>query len=76
VDETGLQEDLFEPFGSEKTSSAKSERLMALMDEVNRKSRSTLCMARQVGPAAHAMRRVRIPAHHEHPFRTKVNTFR
>jgi DNA polymerase V len=57
VDETGLQEDLFEPFGIENSGRAKSERLMAVMDEINRKSRATLCMARAAGPTAYAMRR-------------------
>jgi protein-disulfide isomerase-like protein with CxxC motif len=41
VDETGLQDDLFE----------------AVIDEINLRSRATLFMARAAGPAAHAMRR-------------------
>ena len=57
VDETGLQEDLFEPFGIENPGRAKSERLMAVMDEINQKSRAKLCMARAAGPTAYAMRR-------------------
>jgi len=56
VDETGLQVDLFEAGGSD-TNSDRAERLMAVMDTVNRKSRATLYMAREAGPAAYAMRR-------------------
>jgi len=37
--------------------SNKSEQLMVVMDEINRKSRATLCMARAAGPTAYAMRR-------------------
>jgi len=57
VDETGLQDDLFEPLGTENSDRAKSERLMVVIDEINRKSRATLRMARAAGPATYAMRR-------------------
>lgn len=57
VDESGLQDDLFE--ASERSNSAddRSERLMAVMDEINGKSRATICMAREAGPGTYAMRR-------------------
>lgn len=57
VDKTGLQEDLFESSSSKSSDSGKPERLMAVIDEINLKSRTTLFMARAAGPAAHAMRR-------------------
>jgi DNA polymerase V len=57
VQEAGIQEDLFE-FNPESTpAAARSERLMAVMDAINRKSRATVYMAREAGPAAYAMRR-------------------
>lgn len=57
VDETGLQEDLFESPSTDNSDSGKSERLMAVIDEINLRSRATLFMARAAGPATHAMRR-------------------
>lgn len=56
VDAKGLQADLFDGAGPDKPHNAKSERLMAVMDEVNRKCRSTISMAREAGPAVYAMR--------------------
>ena len=57
VEEAGLQDDLFESATNGHSDSGKSERLMAVIDEINLKSRATLFMARAAGPAAHAMRR-------------------
>ena len=57
VDETGLQDDLFEAASTDRSDSGKSERLMAVIDEINLRSRAALFMAREAGPAAHAMRR-------------------
>ena len=55
VDEAAIQEDLFA--GSELRQNDRSARLMSVMDEINRKSRTKVCSARQAGPAAYAMRR-------------------
>ncbi|SOB74722.1 DNA polymerase V [Marinobacter sp. LV10R510-11A] len=57
VDETGLQDDLFESVATNTPDSARSERLMTVMDEINRKSQATVYMAREAGPAVYAMRR-------------------
>lgn len=57
VDETGVQEGLFEATSGQAADSARSERLMAVMDAINRKSRATVSTARAVGPAAYTMRR-------------------
>jgi|TARA_R100000049_G_C1944068_1_gene88701 DNA polymerase V len=57
VDDSGLQSDLFEASESAHSKEERSERLMAVMDSINRKSRATLCMAREAGPGSYAMRR-------------------
>lgn len=57
IDEAGLQEDLFESASTDSSGSGKSERLMAVIDEINLKARATVFMARAAGPSAHAMRR-------------------
>lgn len=57
VDKTVLQEDFFESARAENANRGKPERLMAVIDEINLRSRTTLFMARAAGPAAHAMRR-------------------
>lgn len=57
VDETGLQRDMFDVPSATQEKGERSVRLMAVMDEINRKSRATICMAREAGPAAYAMRR-------------------
>jgi len=57
VDATGLQEDLFGEDGRATVGEGRSERLMAVMDEINRKSRATVCMARQTGTGRYAMLR-------------------
>ncbi|MCK7546179.1 DUF4113 domain-containing protein [Marinobacter bryozoorum] len=54
------QTDLFGPEPAEPGGSARSERLMALMDQVNRQSRGALTTARQAGNKAYAMRRSRL----------------
>ena len=59
-DKTGLQDDLFETTDTGKSNAEKSQRLMAVMDEINRKSRATLYMARQAGPEVYAMRRTHL----------------
>src|SRR5690554_8021936 len=58
VDQTGIQDDLFEvTLEQEGADSGRSERLMTVMDAINRKSRATVYVAREAGPAAYAMRR-------------------
>ncbi|PXX89129.1 DNA polymerase V subunit UmuC [Marinobacter vulgaris] len=57
VDETGLQRDMFDLSSANDGKGERSARLMAVMDEINRKSRATICMAREAGPAAYVMRR-------------------
>lgn len=57
VDEAGIQEDLFQPALEQVLDIARSERLMAVMDAINRKSKASVCMAREAGPAAYTMRR-------------------
>lgn len=57
VDESGVQEDLFQAAQEQAPGNGRSERLMAVMDTINRKSRATVYMARAAGPAAYAMRR-------------------
>jgi DNA polymerase V len=57
VDGTGLQSDLFEAPGEHNYSEERAARLMAVMDDINRKSRATVTMAREAGPGAYAMRR-------------------
>lgn len=53
----GLQEDLFASAGAPTVGSGKSARLMAVIDEINVRSRASIVMARATGPAAHTMRR-------------------
>ncbi|HAS77309.1 MAG TPA: DNA polymerase V subunit UmuC, partial [Marinobacter adhaerens] len=57
VEEVGLQEDLFQAAPEQVPDNGRSERLMVVMDTINRKSRATVYMAREAGPAAYAMRR-------------------
>ena len=57
VDKTGLQDDLFKPAEANPSNDDKSDRLMAVMDKINRQSRATVYMAREAGPAVYAMRR-------------------
>ena len=57
VDAAGLQDDLFDAGGCATAGGGRSERLMAVMDEINRKSRATVCMARQTGKGRYGMRR-------------------
>lgn len=57
VGAAGLQEDLFDAGGCSTAGEGRSERLMAVMDEINRKSRATVCMARQTGKGRYGMRR-------------------
>jgi DNA polymerase V len=57
VDAAGLQDDLFDAGGCAMAGGGRSERLMAVMDEINRKSRATVCMARQTGKGRYGMRR-------------------
>jgi len=57
VDKTGLQSDLFEASAGGKNADERTARLMAVMDDINRKSRATVTMAREAGPGAYAMRR-------------------
>jgi DNA polymerase V len=55
VNETTIQEDLFaSPSPGQNDWAA---RLMSVMDEINRKSRTKVRSARQAGPAAYAMRK-------------------
>jgi DNA polymerase V len=55
VDKAAVQEDLFSsPLSGQDDRSA---RLLSVMDEINRKSRTKVCSARQTGPAVYAMRR-------------------
>ncbi len=53
----GFQEDLFASASSSTVDNGKSARLMAVIDEINVRSRATIVMARATGPAAHTMRR-------------------
>ncbi|MDV3504184.1 translesion error-prone DNA polymerase V subunit UmuC [Marinobacter sp. M-5] len=53
----GFQEDLFASASSSTLDNGKSARLMAVIDEINVRSRATIVMARSTGPAAHTMRR-------------------
>lgn len=57
VTKSARQADLFEAESVETEGSTRSERLMALMDQVNRQSRGGLTTARQAGNKAYAMRR-------------------
>lgn len=57
TDDSGLQDDLFGSSEIGTADSARSERLMSVMDEINRKSSAKVCMARETGPAVYAMRR-------------------
>jgi DNA polymerase V len=55
VNEAAVQEDLFaSPSPGQDDQAA---RLMSVMDEINRRSRTKICSARQEGPAAYAMRK-------------------
>lgn len=54
------QADLFEAGSAEAGGRAGSDHLMALMDQVNRRSRGTLITARQAGNKAYAMRRAHL----------------
>ena len=55
--EVGRQDDLFESSVVSGVESKKAARVMAVMDEINQKTRSTVYMARDAGPAAYKMRR-------------------
>lgn len=57
VQGAGIQEDLFASNPEPALDNAKSERLMTVMDAINRKSGAMVYMAREAGPAAYAMRR-------------------
>ncbi|MBR9869519.1 MAG: translesion error-prone DNA polymerase V subunit UmuC [Gammaproteobacteria bacterium] len=57
TDDSALQDDLFGSSEIGTADRARSERLMSVMDEINRKSRAKICMARETGPAVYAMRR-------------------
>lgn len=56
VTKSARQADLFEAESVETEGSTRSERLMALIDRVNRQSRGGLTTARQAGSKAYAMR--------------------
>ncbi|MGP9834119.1 translesion error-prone DNA polymerase V subunit UmuC [Marinobacter sp. NSM] len=60
MDGSGVQEDLFEIAAGDVSDRARSERLMAVMDTINRKSRAKVTMARGAGPSAFVMRRERL----------------
>ena len=53
----GRQGDLFAGPAVSDVTNTRAAKLMAVMDEINQKSRSSICMAREAGPAAYAMRR-------------------
>ena len=55
--EVGRQDDLFESSVVSGVESKKAARVMAVMDKINQKTRSTVYMARDAGPAAYKMRR-------------------
>lgn len=55
VNDSAIQNDLFARV--ETADGGRSERLLSVMDEINRKSRAKVCSARQAGSAAYAMRR-------------------
>lgn len=57
VTTSARQADLFEAEPAETEDGIRSERLKALMDQVNRQSRGALTTARQAGNKAYAMRR-------------------
>jgi DNA polymerase V len=57
VNSTGLQSDLFQPATHPKIGNEQSERLMAVMDRVNRQSKTKIVIARNAGAAAYTMRR-------------------
>jgi DNA polymerase V len=55
INEAAIQEDFFaSPSPGQDDRAA---RLMSVMDEINRRSRTKVCSARQAGPAAYAMRK-------------------
>lgn len=60
VDKTGRQRDMFESTPTDENTDERSRRLMAVMDEINRKSRASICLAREAGPAAYTMRRAHL----------------
>ena len=57
VDKTGLQSDFFQSATDPSPHSKQSERLMAVIDQVNRTSKTKLVIARNAGAAAYSMRR-------------------
>ncbi len=57
TDASGVQDDLFDTAPITPSESGRSERLMSVMDEINRKTRAKVYMAREAGPAIYAMRR-------------------
>lgn len=57
VGETGHQTDLFQGPVETDITDDRAVRLMAVMDDINRKSSTSIYMAREAGPAAYAMRR-------------------
>lgn len=57
VRESGIQGDLFDSAAGQTADSERSERLMTVMDAINKKYRSAAYIAREAGPAAYAMRR-------------------
>jgi len=56
VEDAGFQEDLFQADLEQAPDNGKSERLMAVLDAINRKAKAPVYMAREAGPAAYAMR--------------------
>jgi len=57
VGEMGLQTDLFETPSEDTKAVERAARLMAVMDDINQKSRATITMAREAGPGVYSMRR-------------------
>lgn len=57
TDASGLQDDLFEASAINPSDSARSVRLMAVIDEINRKSQAKIYLAREAGLGAYKMRR-------------------
>lgn len=53
----GLQTDLFETSSKDTKAVERAARLMAVMDDINRKSRTTVTMAREARPDVYDMRR-------------------
>lgn len=57
VDESGLQSDLFQSFSQPRLTTDRSDRLMAVIDEINQKSKTKIAIARNTGMGVYAMRR-------------------